>query len=154
MFPLIGQLQIMHLSDFKTRSAPLFVSSGILPIKMLYMYFKTVASWLHGIDNHCALPNISELCIRSEQIHLHFLRFSAGGNFCVKKSRINQQLWNGIPKELQELRKALCKRELGKLLLQILEMLICAILKSLSISCSLIGIPPVFFPFSNLDYYC
>ena len=120
----------MHFSDFKTHSVPaLFVSSGILPIKMLYC--KSVACLLHDVDNHCALLNISEFFIRSEQIHSHFTRFSAAGNFYVKQSRINHQLfslarigvkiWNFIPTELRELRKTPFKRELSKVLLQILE---------------------------------
>ena len=95
--------------------APLFVTSRILPVKMLY--FKSVASLLHDIGNHCAPPIISALLTRSKHIHAHLTRSSAASNFYIKKSRINKQLpsfsrislkiWNGIPLELCEQRKGL-----------------------------------------------
>lgn len=119
----------MHFSDIKTCSVPLFVSSGILPIKMLY--FKPAASLFHDIVKYHAPPNLSELFTRSERIHSHFKRFSAAGNFHVRKSRIDQQLfsfarigvkiWNGISKELPELRKAPFKRKLNKIPLSVLK---------------------------------
>ena len=95
------------------------------------LYCKSVACLLHDVDNHHASPNISECFILSEQIHSHCTRFSAAGNFYVKQSRINHQLFslarigvkicNSIPIELCELRKTPFKRELSKVLLQILE---------------------------------
>ena len=119
----------MYFSDYTSHSAPLFACSGILPIKMLY--FKLVASLLHDIENHCAPPNISELFTRSEQVHSYPTRFSVAGSFYVKQARTNHQLfsfsrvgakiWNGIPPELRELRKAPFKRKLTHLLLKILE---------------------------------
>ena len=122
-------LRLMYFSDYTSHSAPLFVCSGILPIKMLY--FKLVASLLHDIENHCATPNISELFTRSEQVHSYPTRFSVAGSFYVKQARTNHQLfsfsrvgakiWNGIPPELRELRKAPFKRKLTHLLLKILE---------------------------------
>ena len=122
-------LRLMYFSDYTSHSAPLFACSGILPIKMLY--FKLVASLLHDIENHCAPPNISELFTRSEQVHSYPTRFSVAGSFYVKQARTNHQLfsfsrvgakiWNGIPPELRELRKAPFKRKLTHLLLKILE---------------------------------
>ena len=122
-------LRLMYFSDYTSHSAPLFACSGILPIKMLY--FKLVASLLHDIENHCAPPNISELFTRSEQVHSYPTRFSVAGSFYVKQARTNHQLfsfsrvgakiWNGIPPELRELRKAPFKCKLTHLLLKILE---------------------------------
>ena len=122
-------LRLMYFSDYTSHSAPLFACSGILPVKMLY--FKLVASLLHDIENHCAPPNISELFTRSEQVHSYPTRFSVAGSFYVKQARTNHQLfsfsrvgakiWNGIPPELRELRKAPFKRKLTHLLLKILE---------------------------------
>ena len=96
------------------------------------LHFKSVASLLHDIGNHYAPPSISALLTRSEQIHSHFIRSSAVGNFCIKKSRINNScfpslksvqklIWNGIPPELRDLRKALFKWKFYDLLLQILK---------------------------------
>ena len=127
------QMQVLHLmyqfSDYKAHSAPLFVNSGILPIKLLY--FKSVASLLHDIANLRAPPNISELFTRSAQIHSYSTRSSAAGNFHIKTSRTNQQLfsfsiiganiWNGIPLKVNELGKAPFKRNLKHMLLQILQ---------------------------------
>ena len=122
-------LRLMYFSDYTSHSAPLFVCSGILPIKMLY--FKLVASLLHDIENHCAPPNISRLFTRSEQVHCYSTRFSVAGSLYIKQGRTNHQLlsfsrvgakiWNGIPSELRKLRKASFKRKLTHLLLKILE---------------------------------
>ena len=118
--------RLMYFSDYKSHSAPLFACSGILPIKMLY--FKLVASLLHDIENHCALPNISEIFTRSEQVHSYSTRFLVAGSFYIKQARTNHQLfsfsrvgakiWNGIPPELRELRRAPFKRKLTHLLLK------------------------------------
>ena len=96
------------------------------------LYFKLVASLLHDIENHCAPPNISELFTRSEQVHSYSTRFSVAGSFYIKQARTNHQLfsfsrvggkiWNGIPPELRELRKAAFKRKLTHLLLKILDL--------------------------------
>ena len=102
------QMQVLHLmyqfSDYKAHSAPLFVNSGILPIKLLY--FKS-------------------------EIHSYSTRSSAAGNFHIKTSRTNQQLfsnsiiganiWNGIPLKVNEIGKAPFKRNLKHMLLQILQ---------------------------------
>ena len=118
----------MYFCGYTSQSAPLFACSGILPIKMLH--FKLVASLLHYIENHCA-PNISELFTRSEQVHSYSTRFSVAKSFYIKKTRTNHQLlsfsrvgakiWNGIPPELLELRKAPFKRKLTYILLKIIE---------------------------------
>ena len=122
-------LRLMYFSDYTSHSAPLFACLGILPIKMLY--FKLVASLLHDVENHCAPPNISELFTRSEQVHSYPTRFSVAGSFYIKEARTNHQLfsfsrvgakiWNGIPPELRELRKAPFKRKLTHLPLKILD---------------------------------
>ena len=68
---------------------------------------------------------------RSEQVHSYPTRFSVAGSFYIKQARTNHQLfsfsrvgakiWNGIPPELRELRKAPFKRKLTHLLLKIIE---------------------------------
>ena len=120
----------MYFSDYKAHSAPLFVNSGILPIKLLY--FKSVASLLHDIANLRAPPNISELFTRSAQIHSYSTRSSSSGKLSYKnvenKStviflifRIGANIWNDIPLKVRELEKAPFKRKLKHILLQILQ---------------------------------
>ena len=101
----------------------------ILPIKL--PYFKSVASLLHDIANLRAPPNISDLFTRSSQLHAYSTRSAVAGNFHIKTSRTNQQLfsfsrtganiWNGIPLKVRELEKASFKRKLKRMLLQILQ---------------------------------
>ena len=122
-------LRLMYFSDSRTHAIPLFVSSSLLSLIMLY--FKHIATLMHDIFSHCAPPKISELFTRSDQIHSHYTRFSASRNFHVQLSRLNQQLlsfsrigtriWNKIPPQLRELRKTLFKRKLHELLLKVLE---------------------------------
>ena len=98
-------LRLMYFSDSRTHAIPLFVSSGLLPLNMLY--FKHIATLMHNIFSPCAPPKISELFTRSDQIHFYYTRFSASGNFHVQLSRLNVQLlslsrigtriWNKIP---------------------------------------------------------
>ena len=73
----------MYFSGYTSHSDPLFVCSGILPIKMLY--FKLVASLSHSIENHRAPPNISELFTHSEQVCSYSTRFSAAGSFYINR---------------------------------------------------------------------
>ena len=108
---------------------PPFVNSGILPVKLLY--FKSVASLLHDVNNQHAPPNLSNLFTRSKQIHSYSTRSAIAGNFHVEMSRTNQRLfsfcrigteiWNGIPSEIRQLRKTHLKRKLEELLLKFLQ---------------------------------
>ena len=84
-------LPLMYFADYKSHSVPLFVKSRILPVKLLY--FKSVASLSHDIDNQCAPPNISNLFTRSKQIHSYSTRSAIVGNFFVEISRTNQWLF-------------------------------------------------------------
>ena len=58
-----------------------------------------------------------------KQIHSHFTRFSAAGNYYVKQSRVIISSFpsNVIPIELSELRETPFKQELSKVSLQILQ---------------------------------
>ena len=83
-------LRLMYFVDYKSHSVPLFVNSGILPVKLLY--FKSVASLLHDVDNQHAPPNISNLFTRSKQIHSYSTRSAITRNFHVEMSRTNERL--------------------------------------------------------------
>ena len=78
-------VRLMYFSDYTSHSAPLFACSGILPIKMLY--FKSVVSLLHDIENHCAPPNISQLFTRSEQVHSYSTRFFSSWKLLYKTGK-------------------------------------------------------------------
>lgn len=122
-------LRLMYFVDYKSHSVPLFLNSGILPVKLLY--FKSVASLLHDVDNRHAPPNISNLFTRSKQIHSYPTRSAIAGNFYVEMSRTNQRLlsfsrigtkiWNGIPPKIRQLKKSHFKRKLNELLLKFLK---------------------------------
>ena len=122
-------LHLMYFVDYKSHSVPLFVNSGILPVKLLY--FKSVASLLHDVHNEHAPPNISNLFTRMKQIHSYSTWSAIAGHFHVEMSRANQQLlsfsristkiWNGIPPEIRQVKKTHFKRKLNELLLKFLE---------------------------------
>ena len=80
----------MYFSDNRAHAISLFVKSGVLPVNMLY--FEYTANLMHDITNNCAPSKISELFIRSDQIHSHYTGFSAADNFHVQRSRLNQLL--------------------------------------------------------------
>ena len=119
----------MYFVDYKSHSVPLFIISGILPVKLLY--FKSVASLLHDVDKQHAPPNIKNLFTRSKQIHTYSTRSAIAGNFHVEMSRTNQRLlsfsrigtkiWNGIPHEIRQLKKTHFRRKFDELLLKFLK---------------------------------
>ena len=119
----------MYFADGKAHSAPLFVYSRILPVKMLYYHL--VSSMMHDINNRHVASNISMLFTHSKQVHHHFTRFSAAGNLHVKASRTNQLLfsfarigvrvWNSIPMKLRIINRTPFKRELKNRLLKLME---------------------------------
>ena len=78
-------IRLMYFLDHKSHSAPLFVTSRILPMKMLF--FKSVASLLHDdIGNQCAPPNLT------------FLHFLLVPNIFMPTSQGPQQLVISISK--------------------------------------------------------
>ena len=95
---------------------PLFVSSNILPVDMLY--FETVSTLMHDISTNSAPPNILDLFNPSSNVHPFNTRFLAAGNFHVNQSRLNfklksftrfgMKLWNSLRlewrKHLQKIR--------------------------------------------------
>ena len=111
-------LRLIYFSDCRAHAIPLFLSSSILPLNLLF--FKYMAILMHDVANHCAPSKITDLFIHSDLIHSHYTRFSAAGNCHIQGSRINQQLlsfsrtgtriWNKIPPKLHNLSKTLFKQ--------------------------------------------
>ena len=122
-------LRLIYFSECRAHAIPLFLSSSILPLHLLF--FKYIAILMHDVANHCAPSKITDLFIRSDFIHSYYTRFSAVDNFYVQGSRTNQQLlsfsrngtriWNKISPKLRKLSKALFKQKSHKLLLKVLE---------------------------------
>ena len=118
-------LRLMYFSDSRAHAIPLFVRSGVLPVNVLY--FKYTAKLMHDITNNHAPSRISKSFIRSDQIHSHYTRFTAAGNFHVQRSELNllllsfsrtgAKIWNKLPFRSRKQRKAPFKRKLRKLLL-------------------------------------
>ena len=86
---------------------------------------------MHDISNNRTPSKISELFVRSNMIHSHYTRFSAAGNFYVRRSGLNQlslsfsrsgvRIWNKIPLTLREQRRDPLKHKLRhKLLIKVL----------------------------------
>ena len=79
----------MNFSKPRTHVVPLFISSKILPINMLY--FETMSTSMYDISNNSAPQNISTLFRKSNLIHPYKTRSSSSGNFYIQYSRPNQQ---------------------------------------------------------------
>ena len=57
----------MNFSKPRTHAVPLFISSKILPINMLY--FETMSTLMYDISNNSLPQNISRLLSKSNSIH-------------------------------------------------------------------------------------
>ena len=83
----------MNFSKPRTHAVPLFISSKILAINMLY--FETRSTLMYDISNNSAPQNISRLFRKSNLIHPYKTRSSSSGNFYIQYSysiiRLNQQ---------------------------------------------------------------
>ena len=60
-------IRFMNFSKPRTHAVPLFISSKILPINMLY--FETMSTLMYDISNNSALQNIFRLFRKSNLIH-------------------------------------------------------------------------------------
>ena len=76
----------MNFVPFRSHAIPLFVSSNILPVNMLYI--KCVSVLMKEIHSNLTPDNISDLFIPSKEIHNYNTRFSAVGNYYIGQSRL------------------------------------------------------------------
>ena len=67
---------------------PLFTSSKILPLNMLYV--ETVSSIMFDVSCQTVPTNISNLFTKANEKHNHETRFSSSCNFYINRSRLNQ----------------------------------------------------------------
>ena len=80
-------LRLMYFSEPRAHVVPLFTSSKILPLNMLYI--ETVSSIMFGVSWLTVPTNISNLFIKANEKHNHETRFSSSDNFYINPSRLN-----------------------------------------------------------------
>ena len=71
-------IRFMNFSKPRTHAVPLFISSKILPINMLY--FETMSTLMYDISNNSVPQNISRQFSKSNSIHPYKTRSSSSGN--------------------------------------------------------------------------
>ena len=120
-------IRFMNFSKPRTHAVPLFISSKILPINMLY--FETMSTLMYDISNNSVPQNISRLFSKSNSIHPYKTRSSSSGNFYIQYSRLNQQrnsttrfgarVWNCLPPQVRQLPKKQFKKKVREILFAI-----------------------------------
>ena len=119
----------MNFSKPRTHAVPLFISSKILPINMLYL--ETMSTLMCDISNNSAPQNISRLFRKSNLIHPYKTRSSFSSNFYIQHSRLNQQhnsttrfgarVWNCLPPQVRQLPNKQFKKRVRETLFAILH---------------------------------
>ena len=118
-------LRLIYFCKSRSHAIPLFLSSNILPIDMLY--FETVSTLVrYDISNTSAPKNIQKLFNQSSSIHKYNTRSSAMGNYYVNESRLSLQLksltnfgrrlWNSLHPDWRVLTKRPFKKRIRKFL--------------------------------------
>ena len=110
-------LRLMYFSEPRVHAVPLFTSSKILPLNMLYV--ETVSSIMFDVSCLTVPTNISNLFTKANEKHNHETRFSSSCNFYIDRSRLNQnhgsfakfgaKLWNSICDKFRQLPKSFKK---------------------------------------------
>ena len=106
-------LRLIFFSSKRSHAFPLFITSNILPVNMLY--FQTVSAIMHDVSTSSTSRNIRELFFHSSDAHAYNTRFSSAGNFYVQKSRLlvklksfsafGTKLWNCLHPDWRKLTK-------------------------------------------------
>ena len=124
---LILQKRVPRLMHFFP-ILPLFISSNILPINLLYS--ETVLIFMDGVAHDYIPLNLQNLFRFSNQVHSCNTRFSSAGNFYVRPSRtivmrnsisrLGPNLWNSLNNTTRELPRKSFKTEIHNMLLPFL----------------------------------
>ena len=119
----------MCFSELRAHAVPLFTSSKILSLNMLYV--ETVSSIMFDVSCLTVPTNISNLSIKANEKHNHETRFSSSCNFYINRSRLNQnhgsfanfgaKLWNPFGDEFRQLPKRAFKKHINDMLFSLLE---------------------------------
>ena len=118
----------MHFFPNRDHILPLFISSNILPINLLY--FETVLIFMHDVAHDSVPLNLKNLFRSSNQVHSYNTRFSLASNYYVNPSRTNvmrnsisrlgPNLWNSLNNTTRELPRKRFKTEIHKMFLSFL----------------------------------
>ena len=73
---------MMYFTDIREHAIPLFIDAHILPVT--FIYYKSVARFMHDINNNRSPPNLLNLFEKTSTIHSYNTRSSTSGNFHVK----------------------------------------------------------------------
>ena len=113
-------LCVMFFCDYKTHAVPLFISSSLLPLDLLY--FKSVAILMHDVSKNILPQQISNLFQYQHNIHSHITRSSTRGTFFLKYSRTSKQnmsflrnavrIWNSLSSKFHQMPKTKFKRDI------------------------------------------
>jgi len=122
-------LRLMHFFPNRDHILPLFISSNILPINLLY--FETVLIFMHDVAHDSVPLNLKNLFRSSNQVHSYNTRFSSAGNYYVNSSRTNvmrnsisilgPNLWNSLNNTTRELPRKSFKTKVHNMLLSFLS---------------------------------
>ena len=83
-------LRLIFFLNNRTHAIPLFLTSNILPVNMLY--FETVSAIMHDVCTNSTPCNIRQLFIHSSDVHAHNTRSSFNKNFFIQESRLRVKL--------------------------------------------------------------
>ena len=83
-------LRLIFLSNNRTHAIPLFTTSNILPVNMLY--FETVSAIMHDVSTNSTPCNIRQLFIHSSDVHEHNTRSSSTKKFFIQESGLRVKL--------------------------------------------------------------
>ena len=122
---------IMYFFPNRDHILPLFISSNILPINLLY--FETVLIFMHDVAHDSVPLNLKNLFRSSNYISSfdsYNARFSSAGNYYVNSSRTNvmrnsisrlgPNLWNSLNNTTRELPRKSFKAKVHNMLLSFL----------------------------------
>lgn len=120
-------VRLMNFSKFNVHAVPLFISTNILPLPLIY--FKNCSILMHDVSNKVVPSNISALFTPTKDVHHYNTRSSTAGNFYINYSRLNHhknsfssivaKIWNCIRDELRKLPKFRFKKKITESLFQI-----------------------------------
>ena len=121
-------LRLMYFFPNRDHILPLFISSNILPINLLY--FETALMFMHDVAHDSVPLNLKNLFRSSNQVHSYNTRFSSAGNYYVNPSRTNvmwnsisrlgPNLWNSLNNNTHELPRKSFNKEVHNMLLSFL----------------------------------
>ena len=120
-------LRLMYFCEPRAHAVPLFISSKILPLNMLYV--ETVSSIMFDVSCLTVPTNISNLFIKANENHNHEIHET--DNFSINPSSLNQnqgsfarfgaKLWNSLCDKLRQLPKRAFKKHINDMLFSLLE---------------------------------